>query len=78
MPSLVDDFDFIARRASEIRAAHYQELGVSPPGSPQSQPPAQQDAPAPKCSDGFRYAPGFEHLDGKSSPIDDWGCCFPA
>jgi hypothetical protein len=79
MPSVIEDFDFIAKRASEIRAARYHELGVSPPGSAaRPQPPAQQDASAPKCCDGFRYAPGFEHLSGKPAPVDDWDCCFPA
>ncbi len=48
-----EDFDFIAKRASEIRMARYHELGVSPPAGPaQPQPPTQQAAPAPKCCDG--------------------------
>ena len=78
MPSVIEDFDFIAKRASEIRMARYHELGVSPPTAPaQSQPPTQQAAPAPKCCDGFRYAPGFECLAEESPPqIDDGGCCF--
>jgi hypothetical protein len=77
MSSVIEDFDFIARRASEIRAARYHELGVSPPTSaPQAQPPTQESAPGPKCCDGFKYAPGFGHLAGASSPqTDDWDCC---
>jgi hypothetical protein len=80
MPSVIEDFDFIAKRASEIRMARYHELGVSPPVAPaQPQPPKQQTAPALKYCDGFRYAPGFEHLAGKAPPPpDDWDCCFPA
>jgi hypothetical protein len=69
MSSVIEDFNFIARRASEIRAARYHELGVSPPTSaPQAQPPTQEAAPARKCCDGFKYAPGFGHLAGASSP----------
>ncbi len=59
MPSVVDDFAFIAKRVHEIRAARYQELGVSPPSPPDPpQPAAKQTA----TIGGFRYAPGFEHL----------------
>jgi hypothetical protein len=77
MPSVIEDFEFIAKRASEIRAARYHELGVSPPPSlPQEQPPPEETATAPKCCDGFRYAPGFERLAGTSSrQTDDWDCC---
>ena len=80
MPSVIEDFDFIAKRASEIRMARYHELGVSPPAAPaQPQPSTQQAAPAPKCCDGLRYAPGFENLAGEvPPPTDDWDCCFPA
>ena len=74
MPSVIEDFDFIAKRASEIRMARYHELGVSPPAAAaQQQPATQQAAPAPKCCDGFRYAPGFEHLVGESPPQTDDG-----
>jgi hypothetical protein len=63
MPSVVDDFAFIAQRAHEIRMARYQELGVSPPRSPKPlQEAAKQSGPAQSHSGGFRYAPGFEHL----------------
>ena len=64
MPSLIEDFAFIAKRAQEIRVARYQELGVSapkPPAPPQTVP--QQTAPQQAVTgEGFRYAPGFEHL----------------
>ena len=78
MPSLIEDFDYIARRASEIRAARYQELGVSPPATSE-QPPHDDErtAPAPQSGGGFQYAPGYEHLAAQSAPIDDWGCCLP-
>lgn len=63
MPSLIEDFAYIAKRAGEIRAARYRELGVSPPVPPERPvPEAQEGAAAPGCCDGFRYAPGFEHL----------------
>src|SRR5690349_22273527 len=39
MPSVADDFEFIARRANEIRAARCQDLGVSTPDA--------QDPPRP-------------------------------
>ncbi len=65
MPSVVDDFAFIAKRVQEIRAARYQELGVSSPVQPDPpQPVAKQTA----TGSGFRYAPGFEHL--AESPPD--------
>ena len=59
MPSVVDDFAFIAKRVREIRAARYQELGVASPNPP--------DPPQPVASEtatvgGFRYAAGFGHL----------------
>jgi hypothetical protein len=63
MPSVVEDFAFIAKRAQEIRAARYQELGVSPPNSPE--PPrdaTRQPATTQSRCGGFRYAPGFEYL----------------
>lgn len=76
MASVVEEFSFIAKRASEIRAARYHELGVSPPtSSEQPQAPAQDASPAPTNSGGFKYAPGFEHLGAEPSPVDDWGCC---
>jgi len=79
MASVVEDFEFIAQRVSGIRAAHYHELGVSPPASPeQPRSPTQEDVPAATGDGGFKYAPGFEHLAGGTSPIDDWDCCFPA
>jgi hypothetical protein len=63
MPSAIEDFDFIARRAREIRAARYLELGVSPPASPEeAQAPVPQAVPAPERPCGFKYAHGFEHL----------------
>jgi hypothetical protein len=64
MPSAVEDFAFIAKRAAEIRAARYQELGVSPPTSAKTSPPPPQAVSAPEENGGFRYAPGFEHLAG--------------
>jgi hypothetical protein len=70
MPSLIEDFEYIARRASEIRAARYRELGVSPPSPPkQPAPEVQEGAAPPECGDGFRYAPGFEHLARKTPTI---------
>jgi hypothetical protein len=64
MPSLIEDYAYIAQRAREIRAARYRELGVSPPGPPPGQPAAEvpESPDAPTCCDGFRYASGFEHL----------------
>ena len=63
MSSVVEDFSFIAKRAHEIRLARYQELGVSPPSSPEPiQKVASQPAPVQSRCGGFRYAPGFEHL----------------
>jgi len=59
MPSVVDDFAFIAKRVHEIRAARYQELGVSSPSPPDPPRPIAEQSPA---GGGFRYAPGFEHL----------------
>ena len=65
MPSLIEDFAFIAKRAQEIRIARYQELGVSPPNSPDTpQPVAKETA----TSGGFRYAPGFEYLAESPRP----------
>ena len=62
MPSAVDDFTFIAKRAAEIRAARYHELGVSPPWPAVEPPPATQPATsASPDTGGFKYAPGFEH-----------------
>ena len=75
MPSVVEDFESIARRAKEIRAARYQVLGVSPASPAPAAPP---EAPAPTPGGGFRYAPGFEHLATDASPTDEWDCCFPA
>jgi hypothetical protein len=76
MPSIVEDFSFIAKRVHEIRAARYHELGVSPPvSSEQSQPSVRQEPLAPTNCDGFRYAPGFE--PATSPPVDDWDRCFP-
>jgi hypothetical protein len=74
MPSVVEDFAFIAKRAQEISAARYQELGVSPPNSPElpavsPKSAARQSTPTQSCSGGFRYAPGFEHLAG--APLAD-------
>jgi len=62
MPSLIEDFEYIAQRAREIRAARYRELGVTPPV--QSEQPAEvpEGQATPQFCDGFRYAPGFEHL----------------
>ena len=63
MASVVEDFAFIAKRAHEIKAARYSELGVSPPSScEQPQELATQPSPAQSHCGGFRYAPGFEHL----------------
>jgi hypothetical protein len=59
MPSVIDDFAFIAKRAQEIRAARYQELGVSSPNPPD---PPQSVVSETATNSGFRYAPGFEHL----------------
>ena len=74
MPSVIEDFNFIAQRAREIRMARYHELGVSPPAAPaQPRPAMQQATPEPKCCDGFRYAPGFEHLAGESTRQTDHG-----
>jgi hypothetical protein len=65
MPSVVDDFAFIAKRAHEIRMARYQELGVSSPNSAgMPQPVAKETA----IGDGFRYAPGFEYLAESPRP----------
>jgi hypothetical protein len=59
MPSVIEDFAFIAKRAQEIRVARYHELGVSDP----IPPAAPQTVPNQAVTDGgFRYAPGFEHL----------------
>jgi hypothetical protein len=70
MPSVVEDFAFIAKRAQEIRAARYQELGVSPPGSAEPpRDPARLSAAAQSDCGGFRYAPGFEYL--AEAPRDD-------
>jgi hypothetical protein len=69
MPSIVEDFSFIAKRVHEIRAARYHELGVSPPvSSEQSQPSVRQEPLAPTT-------PGFE--PATSPPVDDWDRCFP-
>jgi hypothetical protein len=59
MPSVIEDFAFIAKRAQEIRIARYHELGVSDPtpANPPQTVPEQAVTGA-----GFRYAPGFEHL----------------
>ena len=62
MPSVIEDFAFIAKRAQEIRVARYQELGVSAPNPPAPQTVTQQTAAKQTVTDGFRYAPGFEHL----------------
>jgi hypothetical protein len=59
MPSIVDDFAFIAKRVQEIRAARYLELGVSSPNPPEPPPRVATDT---ATGGGFRYAPGFEHL----------------
>ena len=67
MPSVIEDFAFIAQRAHEIRMARYHELGVSDPN-----PPAAPQAITEQTvtGGGFRYAPGFEHLAG---PLSDDG-----
>jgi hypothetical protein len=59
MPSVIEDFAFIAKRAQEIRIARYHELAVSDPtpAHPLQTVPEQEVTVA-----GFRYAPGFEHL----------------
>jgi hypothetical protein len=59
MPSVVDDFAFIAKRVQEIRAARYQELGVSSPNKADLPQPVAKE---PAGGGGFRYAPGFEYL----------------
>ena len=59
MPSVVEDFACIAKRAQEIRVARYVELGVSDPNPPK---PPQTVAKQEVTGGGFRYAPGFEHL----------------
>ncbi len=38
MPSLIEDFEFIAKRADEIRAAHSRDLGLSSPAVPEPPP----------------------------------------
>ncbi len=77
MPSIVEEFEFIARRANEIRAARYHELGVSPPESAgRSRPPIEQAARSPDHRGGFRYAPGFEHLAEAPPSPDEWDCCL--
>jgi hypothetical protein len=69
MPSAVDDYTFIAKRAAEIRAARYQELGVSPPRpAVEPPPPPRPAAAASPDTGGFKYAPGFEHLASDRSP----------
>jgi hypothetical protein len=79
LPSVIEDFAFIAKRVSEIRAARYHELGVSPPASPeQPNPLAQENYSAASDNGGFKYARGFEHLAAGTTPGDDWDCCFPA
>ena len=57
MPSVIEDFAFIAKRAQEIRIARYHELGVSDPtpANPPQTVPEQAVTGA-----GFRYAPGFD------------------
>jgi hypothetical protein len=66
MPSVVDDFAFIAKRVREIRAARYEELGVTSPNPPDPpQPVARETATV----GGFRYAPGFEHLADSPSGV---------
>ena len=69
MPSAVEDFAFIAKRAAEIRAARNHELGVSPP-MPVEEIPASTQAPASDTprTGGFKYAPGYEYLAGDCSP----------
>jgi hypothetical protein len=75
MPSVVEDFAYIAKRVAEIRTARYQELGVSPPTTPERpQAPARQSAAEPSNGGGFRYAPGFEYLAGEGVSVDDWDC----
>jgi hypothetical protein len=59
MPSVIEDFAFIARRAHEIRMARYHELGVSDPNPPVAPQAVTEQA---VTGGGFRYAPGFEHL----------------
>jgi hypothetical protein len=78
MPSVVEDFAFIAQRANEIRVARAHEWGISPLGSTEQRPPAEQPAAAPTGTAGFRYARGFEHLANQSPQIDDRGCCLSA
>jgi hypothetical protein len=69
MPGLIEDYEYIARRAKEIRAARWVELGVSPPVWEARPPPAAPpDAPDGKRCDGFRYAPGFEPAGRQSTP----------
>ncbi len=65
MPSVVDDFTFIAKRAQEIRVARYHELGVCDPNPPSVPQVVPEQA---VTSEGFRYAPGFEHL---AAPLPD-------
>ena len=63
MASVIEDFEFIAKRVAEIRAARYQELGMSAPAAAgDARSPAPASAPAQPYCGGFKYAPGFEHL----------------
>ena len=77
MTSVVEDFEFIAKRVSEIRSARYHELGVSPPAPPeQPQSVPQDDASAASGPGGLRSSPSYEHLAVEISPTDDWDCCL--
>ena len=74
MPSVVDDFEFIARRAGEIRSARWHELGVSPPvvsNTPQSIVPPEST----EESQGSHQAAAPGTLIGETTLSDDWGCC---
>jgi hypothetical protein len=77
MLSVADDFEFIARRANEIRAARCQDLGISTPDA--QDPPRLVGQP-----DGAPRHPGSqppvtpENQVGPPTYSDDWGCCLRA
>ncbi len=75
MPSVVDDFECIARRAREIRSARWHELGVSPPVVQNTQQSVARPEDILGRQDSHQPA-ASGHLVGETTHSDDWGCCL--